>query len=120
MRLAVLSAIAIMIAGVSAVTPATAGSRSSGATGEGAHPSSKYYRKGTRVRGYSRRVGGYSYTKEDTINTFGDSRSNYGGATSLRDSRLDRQTTSGPFDHGFFFDSGIGSHGIGGNSPYMN
>lgn len=66
----------------------------------------------------SPRRGGYSYSQEDTINTYGDSRSNYGSASSLRDPSLDRQTDSGPFDHGFFFDSGVGPRG--GDSPYMN
>jgi hypothetical protein len=62
--------------------------------------------------------GGYSYSPEDTINTYGDSRSKYGGASSLRDPMLDRQTEAGPFDHGFFFDSGVAPRG--GDSPYMN
>jgi hypothetical protein len=66
----------------------------------------------------SARRGGYSYSAEDTINTYGDSRSKYGAATSLRDPMLDRQTLSGPFDHGFFFDSGVAPRG--GDSPYMN
>jgi hypothetical protein len=64
------------------------------------------------------RRGGYSYSPQDTINTYGDARTKYGGATSLRDPMLDRQTESGPFDHGFFFDSGMAPRG--GDSPYMN
>jgi hypothetical protein len=62
--------------------------------------------------------GGYSYSYTDSINTYGNSRSNNGGADVYRDPNLDRQTNAGPFDHGFFFDSGMGSHG--GDSPYMN
>jgi hypothetical protein len=31
---------------------------------------------------------------------------------------VDRQTRFGPFDHGFFFDSGIEPRG--GDSPYLN
>lgn len=62
--------------------------------------------------------GGYSYSPADTINTYGDARSKYGAASSLRDPSLDRQTNAGPFDHGFFFDSATGRHG--GDSPYMN
>lgn len=75
-------------------------------------------KKGAKVKGYTERRGGYSYSYADSINTYGDSRSNYGGASSLRDPMLDRQTNAGPFDHGFFFDSGIGPRG--GDSPYMN
>ncbi len=86
---------------------------------EGAeHVSSRSYRSGPRVKGYVARRGGYSYSVPDTINTYGDSRSKFGGASSYRDPMLDRQTNAGPFDHGFFFDSGIGPRG--GDSPYMN
>jgi hypothetical protein len=73
---------------------------------------------GTKVKGYTERRGGYSYNQADSINTYGDSRSNYGSASSLRDPSLDKQTTAGPFDHGFFFDSGTSARG--GDSPYMN
>lgn len=69
-----------------------------------------------QVRGYVARRGGYSYSAEDVINTYGDSRTLYGGANNYRDPMLDRQTPFGPFDHGFFFDSGVGLRG--GNSPY--
>jgi hypothetical protein len=34
------------------------------------------------------------------------------------DPQLDKQTPGGPFDSGFFFDSGMGQNG--GDSPYMN
>ncbi|MDH4983920.1 hypothetical protein [Hyphomicrobium sp. D-2] len=39
----------------------------------------------------------------------------YGGYI---DPSINKQTPGGPFDSGFFFDSGIGPNG--GNSPYMN
>ncbi len=73
---------------------------------------------GSKVKGYTERRGGYSYNQADSINTYGDSRSKYGGASSLRDPSLDKQTDAGPFDHGFFFDSATGARG--GDSPYMN
>ena len=73
---------------------------------------------GKKSKGHSQQRGGYSYDYADSINTYGDSRSKYGGASSLRDPNLDRQTNAGPFDHGFFFDSGIGERG--GDSPYMH
>jgi hypothetical protein len=74
--------------------------------------------KGPRVKGYTERRGGYSYNQADSINTYGDSRSKYGNASSLRDPQLDKQSVAGPFDHGFFFDSATGPRG--GDSPYMN
>ena len=84
------------------------------------HPRSGYYRKKSQpqVRGYILRRGGYSYSIEDSLNTYGSSRTLYGGSRFYRDSQLDRQTTSGPFDHGFFFDSGVAPRG--GDSPYMH
>lgn len=62
--------------------------------------------------------GGYSVTSADTINTYGNLRTKYSSADVYRDPRLDTQTRGGPFDHDFFFDSGIGRNG--GNSPYQN
>jgi hypothetical protein len=67
-----------------------------------------------QVRGYVQRRGGYSYSAEDVTNTYGDSRTLYGGANVFRDPRLDRQTPLGPFDSGFFFDS------RGRDSPYQH
>jgi hypothetical protein len=55
---------------------------------------------------------------QDTLDTYGSSRTLYGGSRFYRDPQLDRQTTSGPFDHGFFFDSGVAPRG--GDSPYMH
>lgn len=100
--------------------PADAGARKSASANQvgGAHPKSPYYRGGPRVKGFVARRGGYSYSAADSVNTYGDSRSNFGGASSYRDPFLDRQSSSGPFDHGFFFDSGISPRG--GNSPYLN
>ena len=72
---------------------------------------------GAKSKNQEQRRGGYSYQYQDSINTYGDARSNFGGASSLRDPMLDRQSRSGPFDHGFFFDSGIAPRG--GDSPYM-
>jgi hypothetical protein len=74
--------------------------------------------KGTRVYGYSRRVGGYSYDASDVTNTYGQTRTIFGSTNVYRDPMLDRQTRSGPFDHDFFFDSGIGLRG--GNSPMLH
>jgi hypothetical protein len=86
--------------------------------GAGTHRKSSYYRStGPQVRGFTQRRGGYSYTWADTINTYGDSRTRYGGTNVFRDPMLDRQSSSGPFDHGFFFDSGTGR--IGGDAPYF-
>ncbi len=92
-----------------------------------AHPASAYYRgaraprtvRGPQVRGFAqRRVGGYSYYREDVINTYGNQRSQFGGTNVFRDPLQDRQTSFGPFDNGFFFDSGIAPRG--GYSPYSN
>jgi hypothetical protein len=64
--------------------------------------------------------GGYSYNQADSINTYGDSRGRFGSANSLRDPNIDRQTNAGPFDHGFFFESGVGPGQHGGNAPFLH
>ncbi len=117
--LAVVAAVSLISFG--SVGSADAGGRyhaRSAAEDGGAHAKSSYYRRGPQVRGYVKRRGGYSYTKEDTINTYGDSRGRFGAANSLRDPSLDMQTRAGPFDHGFFFNTPMGRNG--GDSPYMN
>jgi hypothetical protein len=86
------------------------------AAGPGAHPKSSYYRRAPQVRGFVQRRGGYSYTAADVMNTYGNSRSVYGSTNTYRNHYLDLQSRSGPFDHGFFFDSGISPRG--GNAPY--
>src|SRR5262245_15943502 len=55
-----------------------------------------------------RRRGGYSFGVPEVIGTYGRAPPPYADV---------RQTPSGPFDSGFFFDSGIAPHG--GNSPYL-
>ena len=84
------------------------------------HPTAHVARRKPRkaVRSYVARRGGYSYHSSDSVNTYGDSRSLYGGTAAFRDWRFDRQSNSGPFDHGFFFDSGTRPRG--GDSPYLN
>jgi hypothetical protein len=64
-----------------------------------------------------RRIGFYSYSYRDVINTYGMSRSLYGSINTYRDPFVDRQTPAGPFDHGFFFDSAIAPRG--GDAPYL-
>jgi hypothetical protein len=69
--------------------------------------------------GYTiRHGGGYSYTYADAINTTRDSRDKNSAGAVFRDPGLERQSPGGPFDQGFFFDSGIGPQG--GQSPYMH
>lgn len=72
------------------------------------------------TKGKTVKRGGYSYSQADSINTYGDNRGRYGSANSLRDPQLDRQTNAGPFDHGFFYDSGIGTGQHGNDSPYLH
>ena len=65
-------------------------------------------KRGPRVRGFLLRGGYYSYIDADVINVYGGSRAKYGSTNVYRDFLSDRQTPGGPFDSGFFFDSGIG------------
>jgi hypothetical protein len=68
------------------------------------HGEPQYYR---RRHLYARRHRGYR--RSDAINTYGHHPPPWAEV---------RQTPSGPFDSGFFFDSGVGPHG--GNSPYLH
>jgi hypothetical protein len=77
------------------------------------HAKHRYYRRRrpleVNIYGPRRRVGGYSYSAADVINTYGSSPPPWADI---------RQTPSGPFDSGFFFDSGMGPRG--GNAPYLH
>jgi hypothetical protein len=89
-------------------------------TGAAEQTSARYLRqRSTHARHFAgRRIGFYSYSYRDVINTYGMSRTLYGGTNTYRAPFMDRQTSAGPFDHGFFFDSGMGLHG--GDSPYQH
>ncbi len=54
-----------------------------------------------------RRVGGYSYKYLDSVNT-----------RRFVDPSMSSQTTSGPFDSGFFFTTPVSPYG--GQAPYMH
>ena len=84
----------------------------------GSEKTAGYRKRKPQVRGYVARRGGYSYSYSDSIDTYGSARTVTGGSRYYRDAQLDRQTTHGPFDHGFFFDSGVAPRG--GDSPYMH
>lgn len=74
------------------------------------HPKSRVYRRqGPQVRGYVQRRGGYSYS-------YSDGTIDYRDTSILRDYQNARRQ-GGPFDSGFFFDSGINRHN---DSPYHN
>ena len=78
--------------------PSFAGGKQQGST-LSQHPNSQYYRgKGPQVRGFRRRVGGYSYSYNDSIISYQDN-------SLYRDPEIERQ--SSPFDSGFFFDSSV-------------
>lgn len=125
MRISVWTTVlAIALAMSVAPPPAEAGAKKKPAgtyvDNSGDHPKSGYYRGKPEVRGYVKRRGGYSFTREDVINTYSDNRARYGSINAYRDRLVDRQTPNGPFDHGFFFDSGITFGGIPSSTPYPN
>lgn len=72
------------------------------------HPNSKYYRgQGPQVRGFVKRRGGYSYSYSDSVTDYRDT-------SILRDTQTARRQ-GGPFDNGFFLNSGTSRYN---NSPY--
>jgi hypothetical protein len=64
----------------------------------GEHKAVYYRKRATRVRGYFAMRGGYAYGRSDVTSTYGPSRPPYAVVD---------QSPGGPFDSGFFFDSGI-------------
>lgn len=112
--------VAVLAASVAALSFAASAPADAG--GRGWHGKS-HRSSGPQVRGYVARHGGYSYSYADTINTYGDGNGRYGRGNVLRDPSMEKnQSTSGPFDSGFFFNSGStgSNNSYGGDSPYMN
>lgn len=108
------SLMALGIVCVASAQPAAAGERRTRVVEEGPqlseHPKSHVYRKhGPQVRGYIKRRGGYSYS-------YLDGAIDYRDTSILRDVQTQRRQ-GGPFDSGFFFDSGISKIN---DSPYLN
>ena len=58
--------------------------------------------------GFVRRGGYYSYTDADAINSYAWSSSLFTSSSIFRDPLASLQSPAGPFDSGFFFDSGMG------------
>jgi hypothetical protein len=63
--------------------------------------------RGARVKGFVQRGGYYSYVDEDAINSYAWSRSLFTSTSTFRNPWTERQSAAGPFDSGFFFDSGL-------------
>ncbi len=127
MRLPLTASFALaLVAALASAAPAEAAAKKKARAavamvdGSADHPKADYYRRKPEVRGYLQRRGGYSFYREDVINTYSDNRTKYGSINSYRDALVDRQTPNGPFDHGFFFDSGITFGGIPSSTPYPN
>lgn len=120
-RSTVLFAAAAMLGGILMVASTPADAQSSSYREGVVKKNGKYNKKQAKRRYRSARVrrgGGYSYSYYDSINTYGDGTGRYGSAWRFRVPGYGRQTTSGPFDSGFFFDSGLLPRG--GDSPYIN
>jgi hypothetical protein len=65
-------------------------------------------KRATRVRGYLQRGGFYSYTDADAADSTAWQRSLFTSSSTFRTPLSERQSPGGPFDSGFFFDSGVG------------
>ena len=115
MQVDLLSAEALPAAALSAEAAGASPYRTKAKSGSVYRSRAKQTRR-PQVRGFIARRGGYSFDASDTVNTTIGTRSLYGGANVFRDRQLDTQTISGPFDHGFFFNSPVGPRG--GDSPY--
>jgi hypothetical protein len=65
-------------------------------------------KRATKVRGFVQRGGYYSYVDEDVADSRAWARDLFISRSKFRTPLSDQQSPSGPFDSGFFFDSGIG------------
>jgi hypothetical protein len=65
-------------------------------------------KRAVRVKGYYYRGGYYSYMDADAIDTRAWARSLFISKSPFRTPLSEQQTESGPFDSGYFFDSGMG------------
>ena len=97
----------VAVAAVASVALTSPSSISSTEAGASKYKRGKSSKQSAKVRGYSRRVGGYSYSYADSIIDFRD-------RSIFLDPKIDQQ--SGPFDSGFFCESGIERHN---DSPYL-
>ena len=114
LTVALMSSVCALAIAAGSACEATAGERRARVVEDGPqlseHPNSKYYRgQGPQVRGYVKRRGGYSYSASDAAIDYRDT-------SILRDTQNARRQ-GGPFDSGFFFDSGIHRNN---ESPYLN
>jgi hypothetical protein len=75
---------------------------------DGAAKSRYKGKRAARVRGFLQRGGYYSYTDEDAINTYAWARGLFTSTSAFRTPLSDQQSPGGPFDSGFFFNSGLG------------
>jgi hypothetical protein len=107
---AAVSAIALSVCSGISLAEERRNARMIPSAGESKSYRAKHYRKRRplQVTIYGRRRGGYSYSTSDVTSSY--------RAWSPPPYEHVRQTPSGPFDSGFFFDSGIGPRG--GDAPY--
>jgi hypothetical protein len=89
---------------------------SSTAYADGARKAKGKWKRAVRVKGYYYRGGYYSYTDADVIDTRAWARSLFINRNPLRTPLSEQQSPAGPFDSGFFFDSGLGP--MFNDSPY--
>lgn len=75
---------------------------------DGARSTTYRGKRAVRVRGFVQRGGYYSYTDDDAINSYAWTRSLFTSSSIFRTPFSDQQSPGGPFDSGFFFDSGMG------------
>jgi hypothetical protein len=116
-----IKALIVLAGALTVAVPQIAGAdvyRRSGKAEARGHGGAVVHRKsGTRVRGYAAGWGGYSYTLADAVSPYGPYTNRYYYEGPYVFNRP-RQTPFGPFDSGFFFDSGIEPRG--GFAPYQN
>jgi hypothetical protein len=77
------------------------------------------WKRAARMRGYYYGGGYYSYTDREVVSSWAWARSLFISRSYFRTPLTSQQSPGGPFDSGFFFDSGLSPHWWN-NAPYPN
>jgi hypothetical protein len=104
----ILAAVAACTMVVCTGLPATGDWLASKAYADGPRATKYKGKRAVRVRGFVQRGGYYSYDDADAINSYAWNRSLFTSSSIFRTPLTEQQSPAGPFDSGFFFDSGLG------------
>jgi len=99
--------------------PGTGDLGASKAYADGRSKAPPRWKRAVRARGFYYGGGYYSYRDRDVVSSWAWNRSLFISSSYFRTPQTGLQSPGGPFDSGFFFDSGLSPHWWN-NAPYPN